>query len=90
VALRQLAADALQSLGNPFLRGDEVLGRIYDVELHVPQVLSGQRMDLADPLDFIPEKLHPQGVGGVGGKDLQDIPPHPKTAPFQNRVVAFV
>ena len=53
--------------------------------------LAGERVDHADAVDFIPEKLYPDGsVGGIGGKDLDDIPPHPDLVSGEVDVVSFI
>ncbi len=57
----------------------------------LPQRPPGEKVDLPDPLDLVPEQLHPQGRPGEGGgNDLDYIPPHPEGAPVKVDVVALV
>ena len=52
--------------------------------------LAGERVEVLDLLDLVPEEDRPVGRLGIGREDLQRLPPHPERAAAQCRVVARV
>ena len=53
--------------------------------------LSGQGIDLRDPVDLIAEKLDPVGrAAGIGRIDLDGITPHPEASPLEIHIIAVV
>ena len=89
--LLHLLADLSQRLVHFFLGGDIVTGRIdRDVVQH-PLHRSGDGLELADAVDLVAEKLHPDGlVLIVGGIDLHRIPPDPEHVPLKGDIVALI
>ena len=56
-----------------------------------PVHAAGDRVEVADPVDLVPEELHPDGVVPVvGGVDLHRVPPDPEHVPLKGDVVALV
>ena len=52
---------------------------------------TGEGVKVGDPVDLIPEELHPDGVVLiVGGVDLHRVPPHPEPVPLEGHVVPLV
>ena len=48
-------------------------------------------IDLRDPVDLIPEKLHPdRGLRRLRRKDLQHISPHPESAAVEIHVISVI
>ena len=59
--------------------------------LHKPLGNAGNRVDLADPVDFIPKKLHPDGTSRpIGRINLQSVPPETELVPGEIQVVSLV
>ena len=52
---------------------------------------TGEGVKVGDPVDLIPEELHPDGVIlVVGGVDLHRVPPHPEAVPLEGHVIPLV
>ena len=52
---------------------------------------AGDHVDLADPVDLVPEELHPDGVvSGVDRENFHRIPPDPEAVPVEGHVVALI
>ncbi|OPX73296.1 MAG: hypothetical protein A4E38_00135 [Methanoregulaceae archaeon PtaB.Bin108] len=89
-ALLQLITDSGEGLLLNLVRDDIVPGRV-DVEvlvllLHVPGCL----LDLADPLNLVPEELDPDDVLEVPGDEIDRITLHPEAAWLEFEVVSLV
>ena len=52
--------------------------------------LAGERVEVGDRLDLVPEQLDPVRRLGVGGEDLEHLALHPEGAAGEDRVVALV
>ena len=53
--------------------------------------LAGKRVNLADPVNLVPKKFHPQsGAAAAGRKDLQRVAPHPELVAHKVNVVTLV
>ena len=52
--------------------------------------LAGERVEVLDPLDLVPEQLHPVGALGVGGMDLEHLAADAEVAAREVGVVAHV
>ena len=58
--------------------------------LYFTQVLASQTLNLPNPIDFIPEKLHPKGMLiPAGWENLDHISTDPKTAPLEVDIIAL-
>ena len=72
-------------------RGNIVAGGINRHMVHIPLNQPGHGVDLADAVDFISEKLHPNGPAGpIGGVNLQGVPPDPEFIPGKVNIVALI
>ena len=73
-------------MGNDIM-GSGIDGHMRNEILH----LAGDGVDLTQPLDLIPEKLHPDGgITGVGGIDLHHIPTDPELVADKVHIVALI
>ena len=53
--------------------------------------LSGQCLDLHDPVDLIPKKFDPVCLAsGIGREDFQHIPPHTEASPLKVHLVSRI
>ena len=52
--------------------------------------LAGQRVQVVEPLDLVPEHLDPDGELLVHREDLDGVAPHPERATSEGQVVAGV
>ena len=56
-----------------------------------PLDLAGEHIDLDDPVDLVPEKLHPnRRIRFVGRNDLHHIAAHPERTPLEIHVIAVI
>ena len=89
-ALLQLRFDGVERL-RPALFGDDIVRlRVDGNPVVLSKNLSSERVELRDSFDFISEELDSDGVVIVRRHDLDDVSPHPKSAPFQSVVSPFV
>ena len=66
-------------------------GRIDGHMLHDALEFTGQRMDFADPVDLIAEKLHPDhNIVGVRRINLHHVAAHPEFIPDKIDIVALI
>ncbi len=66
-------------------------GRVNGHMLHEPLGNAGHRVDLADPVNFIPEKLHPDGTPRpVSRVNFQGVPPETEFIPGEIQVVSLI
>ena len=73
------------------LGGHIVTGRKNGGALETINHLAAQRVDLADGINFVPEKLNAQSPFFlVGGKHLNAVTAHPKGATVEIDIVAFI
>ena len=87
----QLPADLQNGFVHLVLGGDIVAGRVDGHVVQHPVHAAGDRVEVADPVDLVPEELHPDGVVPVvGGVDLHRVPPDPEHVPLKGDVVALV
>ncbi len=78
--------------GVHLLLGGDVVGGRPDGDVVQPSDGSSRHhVDLAEPVDLVPEELHPDGgVLPVGGPDLHRVPPHPEHIALEGDVVALI
>ena len=87
----QLPPDLLDGPVHLVLGGDIVAGGINRHMVQHPVHAAGDRVEVADAVDLVPEELHPDGVVPVvGGVDLHRVPPDPEHVPLKGDVVALV
>ena len=87
----QLAPDLADGPVHLVLGGDIVAGGVDDdmVQLQVHRPRHG--VEPADPVDLVPEELHPDGgVLPVGGPDLHRVPPDPEHVPLEGDIVPLI
>ena len=66
-------------------------GRVDGHMVHHPGGGTGDHVDLADPVDLVPEELHPDGpVVGVDGENFHRVPPDPEAVAVEGHVVALI
>ena len=83
-ALLELRSDALCRFHNLVLRHHIVRCRKDSDKIQFPPNLAGERIDLADPVDLVSEKLHPVRIFiRIGRKNVEGIPLH---SPFTRNV----
>ena len=86
-----LPVDLLDGGGHFFLGGHIVGGRVDGHMVHHPGGGAGDHVDLADPVDLVPEELHPDGpVVGVDGENFHRVPPDPEAVAVEGHVVALI
>ena len=89
--LLQFLVDLLDSGVHLLLGGDIVGGRPDGDVVQPADGGAGDHVDLADAVDLVPEKLHPQGgVLPIGGPDLHRVPPDPEHVAVKGDIVAFI
>ena len=67
--------------------GGRVNGRMADHRLDFPS----EGIDLADAVNFIPKKFHPDGgVAVIGGEDFHHIAPDPELVADKVDVIALI
>ena len=87
----QFRPDLAQGLLHLLLGGDVVAGGVDGHMVQHPVHRTGEGVKVGDPVDLIPEELHPDGVVLiVGGVDLHRVPPHPEPVPLEGHVVPLV
>ncbi len=86
----QLLADRGGGGADALLRHDEVLGRIDGAVVQLADRGAVQRIDAADALHLVTEKLDADRLLRVGRKDLQHVAAHPERGAIQHGVVALV
>ena len=90
-ALLELRLDALCRFHNLVLRHHVVGCRKDSDKVQFPPNLSGEGIDLADPVDLVPEELHPVRIFiRIGRKDVEGIPLHAKCRPVEIHFVAVI
>ena len=89
--LLQLLIDLLDGGVHLLLGSDIVVGRPDGDGGQAADRGTGDHVDLADPVDLVPEELHPHGgVLPVGGPDLHRVPPYSEGVALKGHVVAAV
>ena len=89
--LLHLPLDIPDGLVHLLLGHDVVRGRVDGNVLQLGNGVPCQGVKLCQPVDLVPEELHPHGlVRGVGGEDLHHVPPHPELVADEVHVVALV
>ena len=90
-ALLELRSDALCRFHNLVLRHHIVRCRKDSDKIQFPPNLAGERVDLADPVDLVSEKLHPVRIFiRIGRKNVEGIPLHTKCRPVEVHFIAVV
>ena len=89
--LFQLCLNVFGRLQNP-LHGHHIVGSgikrdMIQLSLDFP----GERVDLHNPVNLIPEKLHPdRHIRFIGRNNLHHIPPHPEGSPVKIHIVPVI
>ena len=87
----QFLPDLAQGPVHLLLGGDIVAGGVNGHMVQYPVHRTGEGVKVGDPVDLIPEELHPDGVVLiVGGVDLHRVPPHPEAVPLKGHVIPLV
>ena len=75
-----------------FLFGNDIVGGRVDGDvLQLGDGVPGQGVKLRQPVDLVPEELHPHRlVAGLRREDLHHVPPHPELVAGKVYVVALV
>ena len=89
--LLHLFVDILDG-GVHLLLGGDVVGSGPDGDVvQPPDGGARHHVDLAEPVDLVPEELHPDGgVLPVGGPHLHRVPPHPEHIALEGNVIALI
>ena len=89
--LLHLPADFPNGPVHLVLGGDIVAGGVDGNVVQHPVHGAGDGVELADPLDLVPEELHPDGlVLVIGGVNLHRVPPDPEHVPLKGDVVSLI
>ena len=87
----QLFADLPDGPVHLVLGGNIVAGGVDGDMVQVAVCLAGDRVELGDAVDLIPEELHPQGPGLIVGRvDLHRVSPDPEHIALKGDVVALI
>ena len=74
-----------------FLCGDVVAGGIDGAVAHLPLRGAGDHVELADPVDLVPEELDADGPAGPSRREhLHRVPPDPEGVADEVQVVALI
>ena len=89
-ALRQLVPDGLHRLLHPLRPSDVVGGREDAQFIHLADHVAGQRVDVVERVDVVPEELDADGELLVCGDDVHRVPLHAEGTAGEGDVVAVV
>ena len=88
--LLELGLDAADRPLHPLRAGDVVAGREDEQLVDLAHHLTGERVQVVEPLDLVTEHLDPAGQLLVHREDLDRVAPHPERAAGEGEVVAGV
>ena len=89
-SLVQFGPDRFESALDRVLLGHVMRGRPDRDVLDLVEDLPGQRVEMVNRFDLVPEQHDPEGGLRVGGHDLQHLALDPERTAAQHRVVALV